>query len=114
MPSESPETLIKCQDLSGLANRFNDIKEGVYATNKKEPLGHSFSRKYEWPTTVSPKHVFGLSTKGVDNAKEMIAPRNLMTIDTERFSSELYKKSHNAFEPGEQKHRGYNWRIKPD
>ena len=101
MASESPSTLIKCQDLSGLADRFNDIKESVYATNKKEPLGHSFSRKYEWPTTISPKHVFGRGTQGVDNAKEMIAPKKLNTIDAERWSSELYKKSHNAFEPGE-------------
>lgn len=55
-----------------------------------------------------------MSSQGIENAKEMIAPKNTMTIEHETFASELYKKSHNAFAPGEQKHRNYFWRVKPE
>lgn len=33
------EQVVKAQSLTGLADKFNDIKESQYATHKKEPLG---------------------------------------------------------------------------
>jgi hypothetical protein len=112
--SESPSTLIKAQDFNGLADKFNDMKEATYASKKKEPLGHAFSRKYEWPSKIRPKHVFGLGSKGLENAKEMISPRRHMTIETETMATDLYKKSHNAYEPGEQRKRDYVWPVRPE
>ena len=97
-----------------MADKFNDIKEATYESKKKEPLGHSFSRKYDWPSRILPKHVFGLGSKGLESAKEMISPRRHMTIETETMAADLYKKSHNAYEPGEQRKRDYVWPVKPE
>ena len=43
------ETVIKAQNLNGLADKFNDIREQQYASSKREPLGKSYQRVYEWP-----------------------------------------------------------------
>lgn len=37
--SEHVSNVIKAQNLSGLADKFNDIKEDKYASHKREPLG---------------------------------------------------------------------------
>jgi hypothetical protein len=37
--SDHVDTVIKAQNISGLAERFNDIKESKYASYVKEPLG---------------------------------------------------------------------------
>ena len=47
--SDHVDTVIKAQNLSGLAERFNDIKEGKYASNIREPLGKSYTRGYNLP-----------------------------------------------------------------
>jgi hypothetical protein len=41
--------IIKCQNLSGLADKFNDAVEGKYASKRREPLGRPFLRNYRWP-----------------------------------------------------------------
>ena len=47
--SEHVSDIIQAQALSGLADKFNDIKEAKYASHAKEPLGMPFSRDYKWP-----------------------------------------------------------------
>lgn len=42
--SEHVNRVIKAQNLAGLADKFNDIKEGKYASSVKEPLAKGFSR----------------------------------------------------------------------
>jgi hypothetical protein len=37
--SEHVHDVIKAQDLSGMQDKFNDIKEGQYASHVREPLG---------------------------------------------------------------------------
>lgn len=32
-----------------MADKFNNIKEGKYASNIREPLGSGLSRDYNWP-----------------------------------------------------------------
>lgn len=44
--SEHVSNVIKAQNLAGLADKFNDIKEDKYASHKREPLGQGFSRSY--------------------------------------------------------------------
>ena len=44
------ETVIKAQNLNGLADKFNDIREQQYASSIREPLGKSYSRGYQWPS----------------------------------------------------------------
>ena len=36
--------VIKAQNIAGLADKFNDIKEDKYASHNREPLGKGFSR----------------------------------------------------------------------
>jgi len=43
------DVVIKAQNLNGLADKFNDAKEGKYASSVREPLGKSFQRGYNWP-----------------------------------------------------------------
>jgi hypothetical protein len=47
--SEHVSKVIKAQDLNGLQDKFNDIKENQYASHVKEPLGKGYSRDYKWP-----------------------------------------------------------------
>ena len=35
--------------MNGLADKFNDAKEGKYASAVREPLGKSYQRGYNWP-----------------------------------------------------------------
>jgi hypothetical protein len=44
--SEHVDRVIKAQNLAGLADKFNDIKEGKYHSAVREPLGKSFLRVY--------------------------------------------------------------------
>lgn len=37
--SDHVNHVIKAQNLNGLADKFNDIKEGKYASSIREPLG---------------------------------------------------------------------------
>ena len=49
VPSEVVNEVIKAQNLNGLADKFNDAKEGKYASAVREPLGKSYQRGYtEW------------------------------------------------------------------
>ena len=43
------DVVIKSQNLNGLADKFNDAKEGKYASAVREPLGQSYQRGYNWP-----------------------------------------------------------------
>lgn len=51
--SEHVMDVMKAQNLAGLADKFNDIKEDQYASHKREPLGQGFTRKYEWPAEIA-------------------------------------------------------------
>ena len=44
--------VIKAQNMQGLAARFNDIKEGKYASQIREPLSRGYERGYEWPSEI--------------------------------------------------------------
>jgi hypothetical protein len=50
--SEDLAAVMRAQNLTGLADKFNDIKEKHYASVKKEPLGKTQSRDYIWPSGV--------------------------------------------------------------
>ena len=53
LDSDHVDSVIKAQNLNGLADKFNDIKEGKYASNAREPLGKSYVRGYKWPNNLS-------------------------------------------------------------
>lgn len=49
MGTDPVDVVIKAQNLNGLADKFNDAKEGKYASAVREPLGQSYKRGYNWP-----------------------------------------------------------------
>jgi hypothetical protein len=90
--------------------RINAMKsEANYASNKREPLGKSFSRGH-----VLPQHMqqsdFAFGVKGggplSESAKELIYPSKYLNSPDDEA---MYKKSHGSIAPGEQKNRDYSW-----
>jgi EF-hand domain-containing family member B len=68
--SDHVNETIRAQNLVGLADKFNDIREGAYASQKREPLGKSITRSYNWPAAAEKgAATFGCPTKDSANAK---------------------------------------------
>lgn len=98
--SEGVATVVKAQNLSGLADKFNEIKESKYASHVREPLGTGLNRQYNWPDKVAPGvTAFGLPTTGLESAKEMIFPAGGAVEDPD--TQAIYRKTHMNFAPGE-------------
>ena len=97
-----------------MQDKFNDIKEGKYASKIKEPLGQGFERGYDWPDKTNGGNMnFGLPSKDLDNAKEMLYPLGGATNDNQA-TSDMYRKTHGNFAPGEQRNRNYDWKFDPN
>lgn len=109
--SDHVNGVIKAQNMAGLAERFNDIKEGKYASMVKEPLGKGFERGYNWPDkTNDNKFKFGVPTVGSESAKDVLYPRGGEKEEKSDIAK-MYNKTHGNFAPGEQKQREYNWPV---
>ena len=97
-----------------MADKFNDIKESAYASNVREPLGKGFERKYNWPDRAQNGNIaFGVPSQGLENAKDMLYPAQGACAFDDPKVTELYKKTHGNYQPGEQKNREYNWKFDP-
>jgi hypothetical protein len=85
--------------------------EAVYESSRKEPLGRGCSRNYVFPDEVqNPKFRFGLSASGdSEPAAAVVFPPDAPSLNTAPEHLAQYKKSHGAYEPGEQKRRNYTW-----
>jgi hypothetical protein len=94
--------------LKGLADKFNDIKEGKYASQIKEPLAAGYQRGYNWPGDVNDKFSFGVATIGSENAKQVLYPHHKEEDEKNKM---MYTKTHGNFAPGEQRSREYNWNL---
>jgi hypothetical protein len=87
--------------LSGLQDKFNDIKENQYASHVKEPLGKGFQRGYQWPDKTQGGNIaFGVPSTGIQNAKEMLYPKG-GAVDNEPDIQAMYRLTHGNFAPGE-------------
>jgi hypothetical protein len=109
--SDHVEDLIKGLNMDGNKYFMNTLAESRYASSKREPLGKSIVRNYEFPDTVKKDGFrFGIPTKGYSNTKDLIyygakdEPENV---------KELYYKSHGVTDPGKQNTRYYKWDIDP-
>lgn len=110
--SEAVGSVVRAQSLSGLADKFNDIKEDNYASHKREPLGKGFSRGYVWPAAAENGNAkFGKPTQGLESAKEMLYPAGGATAHEDRDTQAMYRKTHGNYDPGEQRTRDYNWKF---
>jgi hypothetical protein len=77
--SDHVHHVIKAQDMTGLAARFNDIMEQKYASNIREPLAKAYQRNYQWPEHLAENkenYPFGNATISSDSTKELISPEN--------------------------------------
>lgn len=112
---EAAGEVIKAQNLAGLADKFNDAKEGKYASSVREPLGKQYQRGYNWPKQIDDAtlHSFGVPTKGLIDAKEVLYPMG-GSLEERGEVANMYKKTHGNFGPGEQKSRDYDWGANPN
>ncbi len=104
--------IIKAQNLKGLADKFNDIKESKYASNIREPLAQGFTRGYNWPNeTQGGEFQFGVPsiTPGTETVKDILTAQVGVVEDEE--VRKMYIKTHGNFASGEQKDRNYNWNF---
>lgn len=84
-----------------MADKFNDTMERKYDSVKREPLGKSYSRNYNWPEQAqSAQHVFGLPSKDCINAKELLYPAGGAAHESNEHA-EMYKRTHANYFPGE-------------
>ena len=105
---------MKAQNLSGLADYHNDLKESQYASNVREPLGASYSRGHNLPNKVDESEFkFGVPTVGSESAKNLVYPAGREKEEKPEVS-DMYNKTHGAFGPGEQKNRNYVWPANQD
>ena len=99
---------------SEIAEYINEKKEAVYKSVKREPLGRSYVRGHNSPDVGD----FGEAKEelGVGQAaKALIYSRSKADDEEEAKYTHLYKKSHNSYQPGEQRRRDYDWKgINPD
>ena len=109
--SDHVEDLIKGPNLDGNKYFMNQLAESRYASSKREPLGKSIVRNYEFPDTVKKEGFkFGLPTTGIINAKDLLYYGAKEEPDDVK---KLCYKSHGVTDPGKQNTRYYNWNIDP-
>lgn len=81
-------------------------------THKKEPLGHSYTRDYVWPSSVKDSNSFGVGSNQCESAKDLLFP-NSGARDENPDYARMYEKTHANYAAGAQKSRQYNWKIDP-
>jgi hypothetical protein len=87
--------------------------EQRYDSIKREPLGRSYTRNYNWPEQANNGNmVFGLPSKDSANAKEVLYPSHGAAPETAEHA-EMYKKTHSNYFAGEQRNREYDWQANP-
>jgi hypothetical protein len=99
--SEHVGEVIKAQNLAGLADYNNSLKEAKYHSHIKEPLGKTYVRGFKMPGVVETEEFkFGVPTKSSENAKDVLYPHGGHREDRNRMN-----------DPATQKNRDYNWNI---
>lgn len=109
--SDHVNEVIKAQNLAGLADKFNDIRESAYASVKREPLGRSLTRSYNWPSAATKgQAAFGCPTKDSADAKNVLYPYR-GSVEEHPEHSAMYIRTHSNYAPGEQRRRNYDWNL---
>ena len=106
LESDHVPDCIKGLNLDGNKYFMNQLNESNYASNKREPLGKSIVRNYNFPEEVkNPGFRFGVPTKGFFSAKDVIYNGCLLNEPDD--VKKLYYKTHGLTDPGEQSKRGF-------
>lgn len=100
--------------MSGLADKFNDIKEAKYASHQREPLGRPASRGYAWPQQVQNEKDFrfGVISGASESAKDLLFPSHGAEPEKPEVA-QMYAKTHGNIKEGTQKKRDYEWPVDP-
>lgn len=102
--SEHVDEVIKAQNLAGLADYNNNLKEGKYNSHIREPLGKSYARGYNMPEqTKEDKFEYGVATLSSENVKDVMYP-----ADGHR------EAKNRTIDPAVQKDRKYDWNVNKD
>lgn len=113
LKTEGVQHVIKAQNLSGFAEKTNNVLEGKYASAVREPLGFGYQRGYMWPEkTQTGCMSFGKPTKDSLHAKELIYAAG-GSKEEKNEVKRMYIKTHGNYAPGEQKTRDYEWVNNP-
>jgi len=89
-------------------------KEAVYLSKARDVLGKRFILGgMDIPDRCrDTSFAFGGQSKGIDeSSKDIMCP---IPCSNEDLARELYRKSHNAYDPGEQILRDYDWPVDPN
>ena len=94
-----------------------EMKESIYKSAQREPLGKSFRRGHQQPDfTLDPTFRYGVtSTRSEETAKSLLSTSDEVSIghsDLE-MNQKYYTKSHGSYLPGQQKERNYKWPVDP-
>ena len=100
-PSDHVDVVIKAQNMSGLADKFNDIKEAKYASHQREPLGRPSSRGYAWPSQVQSEKDFrfGVRSGASESAKDLLFPAQGAKPEEPEIAA-MYAKTHGNIKEG--------------
>jgi len=110
LDSDHVDAVIKAQNLNGLADKFNDIKESKYASQMREPLGKAYERKYQMPgETQTDGFKYGVPSGQCVSAKELLYPAG-GSLEERPETAAMYVKTHGNIPAGSQKDREYDWR----
>jgi len=101
----STEQCMKAGQKFGVAEYKDTVKERIYESNRKEPLGKPYIRGD--PIKMLPEG-FGNPSGEPEDCKKVVFPVDMPVKESDA-AREQYKKSHNRFDPGERVKRGYNW-----
>ena len=99
--SEHVSEVIRAQNLAGLADYNNDLKEGKYHSRIREPLGTSYIRGYNLPdVVVKTEFQYGVPTVSSENAKDVLYP-----------AGGHREEKNKTGDPAVQKERNYDWGV---
>jgi hypothetical protein len=92
----------------GVAATLEEMKESIYHSNKREPLGKTPQLRYPLPEfTLDKNYRFGVKNVTRETAKEVLFPEQ--NPDNDENVKQLYIKSHGSYDAGERINRGYDW-----
>ncbi|KAG2450939.1 hypothetical protein HYH02_004212 [Chlamydomonas schloesseri] len=98
---------------SELARWQLEQKEGIYASAQREPLGAGYVRGHKMPEGLGSERPFGVTYDA--RGKDLSRQAATVIFPTDRPAEEdpatraMYTRSHQDFQPGEQRRRDYNW-----
>ncbi|XP_003388337.1 PREDICTED: EF-hand domain-containing family member B-like [Amphimedon queenslandica] len=95
---------------SAFQKRLQDLKDSLYFSKRRAPLGSSHDQSHGLPLGLDPLDKrFGIVNKKDISAGELVSPSEALSPAEEELAATLYKRSHGDYEVGEVIDRNYDW-----